>query len=79
MSYTYRYTGDMSTAFINLERPWEPSKGDLFESSVAIAHPLMELVAVIPDDEPESEPEPDDEDVPEEHDESPVTDDAEEN
>ena len=69
MSYTYRYTGDMSTAFINLERPWEPNKGDLFDSSVAIAHPLMELVAVIPDDE----------DGPEEHDESPVADDTEEN
>ena len=73
MSYTYRYTGDMSTAFINLERPWEPNKGDLFESRTPIAHPLLELVVE------ENAPEPDDEDVPEEHDESPVADDAEEN
>ena len=45
MTYRYRYTGDLSTAFIDLDRPWEPSKGDTYDSEVPIAHPLLELVS----------------------------------
>lgn len=44
---TYRYTGDVPTVFITLQKDghtWVPSKGDEIDSQDEIGHPLLELI-----------------------------------
>ena len=43
----YRYTGDVPTVFITLQKDghtWVPSKGDEIDSQEEIGHPLLELI-----------------------------------
>lgn len=53
---TYRYTGDLPTVFITLRTAngtWVPSKGDEIEWHEALAHPLLELVEDVDEDDAE--------------------------
>ncbi len=48
--FTYRYTGDLPTAFITLrknDQTWFPSKGDTIDSEVPIRHFQLELVTEV--------------------------------
>jgi hypothetical protein len=47
MSFTYRYTGDVPTAFITIQKnghTWVPSKDDTIKWPYPLAHPLLEEV-----------------------------------
>jgi hypothetical protein len=51
MSHQYRYTGDVPTVFISLQKDgetWMPSSGDVIEVEEAISHPLLEEVVAAP-------------------------------
>jgi hypothetical protein len=53
MMPTYRYTGDVPTVFIGLQKDgvtWTPSKGDEITVEVPVGHPWLERVKDVVDE-----------------------------
>lgn len=53
MSFTYRYTGDVPTVFVSLEKDgatWTAKPGDAITVDGLVGHPLLTRVKDVPDE-----------------------------